>query len=449
MADALADVPSRSGGDAAPSPATHLFETDYGPHLLVVDGSQVFSIPDDLVSALEESVNLTGGSAAILGQFGIVAQGFVDHAELITPPLRTLSLSVAQACNLGCSYCYAQGGGFGGKAKAMPWSVAQSAIDRLIAGANPGDRVFLSFLGGEPTLNRRLIRRATDYALERAETRDVAVGFALTTNATLVTAEDAQFFEVHGFSVTVSLDGIGEVHDRLRPFKRGGASFQRAMDGVRHLLAAQSAMQVSARVTVTPHNLDLRETLDALVKEGFHSVGFSPMLSAPNGRDELRTADLDRMLDQMMDCGEAFLDHTKAGRRYPFSNMLMALRQIHEGTHRPYPCGAGAGYLAASADGQLFACHRFVDDELGLFGDLQHGIDRARQRDWLDDRHVNRQEPCRSCWARYLCGGGCHHEVINRGRAACDYIRGWLTFCLKAYVELSEEAPEVLGLRPS
>ena len=51
---------------------------------------------------------------------------------------------------------------------------------------------------------------------------------------------------------------------------------------------------------------------------------------------------------------------------------------------------------------------------------LTAGVDRSGQAHWLAERHVHRQEPCRSCWARYLCGGGCHHEVIRRGRPACD-----------------------------
>ena len=28
------------------------------------------------------------------------------------------------------------------------------------------------------------------------------------------------------------------------------------------------------------------------------------------------------------------------------------------------------------------------------------------------------------------------HEVIHRGRPACDYIRGWLHYCLEAYLRL-------------
>ncbi|MCK1267635.1 SPASM domain-containing protein [Bradyrhizobium sp. 49] len=53
------------------------------------------------------------------------------------------------------------------------------------------------------------------------------------------------------------------------------------------------------------------------------------------------------------------------------------------------------------------------------------------------DRHVHRQSPCAGCWARYLCGGGCYHEVTARGRPACEFIRGWLHFVLQLYLRLT------------
>ena len=44
-----------------------------------------------------------------------------------------------------------------------------------------------------------------------------------------------------------------------------------------------------------------------------------------------------------------------------------------------------------------------------------------------------------------MCGGGCHHEVISRGRPACDYIRGWLHWCLGAYARLTVARPDWFG----
>jgi uncharacterized protein len=323
----------------------------------------------------------------------------------------------------------------------MSLETALQAVDLLLADAEPGVRVNLAFLGGEPLANREGVRTATQYAHRRAAAKGVNLGFSITTNGTLLTPDDAKFFERFGFAVTISLDGIGEAHNRQRPFKNGAPSYDRIISRVEPLLARQRRMQVSARVTVTPSNLDLLSTLDGLLGLGFHSVGFSPMLSSPGKLGEMDRASLESMLAQMKACGQRFEERVIAGVRYPFLNMVNALREIHLGTHRPYPCGAGAGYLGVSADGGLYACHRFVDDPRAAMGRVDASIDGGRRNAWLAERHVHRQEPCRGCWARYLCGGGCHHEVIHRGRPACDYIRGWLDYCIQAYVHLRVRKP--------
>lgn len=424
-------------------------------HLLVVDGSRLFDAAEDLFSELRQSMEgdrLPG----ILDRLGLAGDPLIDDVPLASPPLRALSLAIAQKCNLGCTYCYAQQGEFGGAAKNMALETANASVDLLLAEAKPGDRFNLAFLGGEPLANRATVQAVTRRAAALAQERGAILSFSITTNGTLVREADAGFFEEHGFAVTISLDGPGEVHDALRPYKSGRGSYDTVMQNVRPLLRYQRRMQVSARVTVTPRNLGLRETLDHFLAEGFHSVGFSPLLRSPNGGDEMSVDDLEMMLGEMIDCGHEFERRTRLGERYAFANLANALKEIERGTHRPYPCGAGAGYLGVSADGDLSACHRFVGDAQGQMGSVGSGVDHTRQDAWLADRHVHRQEPCRSCWARYLCGGGCHHEVIQRGRPACDYIRGWLHYCLEAYLRLSAagacpiptESPMASGMKP-
>ena len=424
----------------------HLFQTEDGPHLLLVDGSQLFKIDDDLGQRLA-AAGLVDADAArvVLAEHGLGLKRYIGDEPLEHPPLRALSLAVAERCNLGCTYCYAEGGSFGVPAQNMEWEVAEASVRRLFAEAAPGERVTLAFLGGEPLVNRALIRRATELAAKIATGQNIPIGFSITTNGTLLTADDAKFFECYGFAVTVSLDGVGVIHDRLRPTKGGRGTYDRVIANVGPLLARQRRMQVSARVTVTPSNLGLRATLAHFIDLGFHSVGFSPMLSAPTGLGEMQTPDLDVLLDEMIVCGREFERRVVAGEAYPFANMMTALQEIHRGTHRPYPCGAGAGYFGVSASGGLFACHRFVEDDAGAMGHITQGVDQERQRRWLAERMVDRQEPCRSCWARYLCGGGCHYEVIRRGRPACDYIRGWLDYVLGAYVRLSRQRPDLFS----
>lgn len=431
-----ADARHYMSASAPRSRDVHLLETVSGCHLLVVDGSRLFDAPSAVFARVDRAIT-EGRAGEVLAGLGFSGQAWIDDRPLTDPPLHALSLAIAQKCNLGCAYCYAQQGEFGGAAKNMTEARANQAVDLLLDGASPGGRLNLAFLGGEPLVNRSVLQSVTRRAAERAARRGVTLSFSITTNGTLLTEGDADFFEEFGFAVTVSLDGPREVHDGQRPFKSGKGSFDRIMENLAPLLSRQRRMQVSARVTVTPANLTLRRTLDQFVEAGFHSVGFSPMLSAPGGAGEMRAEDLEVMLAEMIDCGREFERRALAGERYPFANMLNAIREIQRGTHRPYPCGAGAGYLGVSADGDLAACHRFVGDAEGAMGSLDTGIDARKRTIWLAERHVHTQEPCRDCWARYLCGGGCHHEVIRRGRPACDYIRGWLHYCLEAYLRLA------------
>jgi uncharacterized protein len=418
------------------SPGAHLLETDAGHHVFLPDGSRLFDADARLAARLAEAID-AGRLDGLLDELDVRGVPYIDDEPLTTPPIHAISLAIAQKCNLGCTYCYAQQGEFGGPARSMTRDVAERAVDLLVNGATPGAKLTLAFLGGEPLANRALLRDTTRRAAALAAARGVTLGFSITTNGTLATAADADFFEEFGFAVTVSLDGPRETHDALRPFKSGKGTFDRIMRNIAPMLAKQRRMQVTARVTVTPRNLQLRAALDEFVAAGFHTVGFSPLLRSPTGQGELERGDLEVLLGEMLDCGREFERRTLAGEPYPFANMLNALREIERGTHRPYPCGAGAGYLGVSAEGDLAACHRFVGDADGAMGSLAVGIDTTRRAAWLRGRHVHRQEPCTKCWARYLCGGGCHHEVIARGRPACDYIRGWLHYCLGAYLRLT------------
>ncbi|MFZ5546297.1 MAG: SPASM domain-containing protein [Pseudomonadota bacterium] len=429
----------------------HCFTTVHGAHALLADGSRVYDVPAGFEAQLEEAARQgPAAERALLARLGLLGEAPAIGEPLAPPVVNALALAVSEHCNLACGYCYADGGSFGGQAQHMPWAVARGAVEQLLARVPAGGTASLAFLGGEPLLNRAVLRQATELAAQRAAQRGVAMRFALTTNATVLTEDDAAFLADHGFAVTVSIDGEKELHDALRPTLGGSGSYQRIVARLQPLLAAQGrparqgpAMQVSARVTVTARHTALRATLEHLISLGFHSVGFSPSLTSRDASLALSAAHMQALLAQMIECAQAFEQHLLRGEPYPFSNMLAALQELHRGTHRPLPCGAGAGYLGVSADGSYSACHRFVADPRAAMGSLQQGIDDTARAQWLRQRHVDHQEPCRRCWARYLCGGGCHHEVLNRGRVACDFIRGWLHHALGAYVRISQQRPEL------
>jgi uncharacterized protein len=430
-------APDLIGAARPRSPHVHLA----GDLALLSETARIYRLDPAQVAWLSDAL-LAGDAVPELARLGLAAPDPAPPPETPERPVRALALTVAQTCNLACVYCYAAGGNFGGPDTRMSWQVARDAIDALITGTPPGGSVKIAFMGGEPAVARDLIRRSVLHARRRAAARAVTLGFSVTTNATLLTEADADFLAEHRFAVTVSLDGGRAANDRLRPARGGAGSFDRVAARLGPLLARRDRIALSARVTATPDNLDLPATMAALGGLGFASVGVSPMITSPTGQGALAPDDYARLLAAMVRCGEDWLAATLDGRAHPFANLATALQELHRGQPRSHACGAARDYLAVDAAGAYSACHRFVNDPAGQLGSLGDGIDHGARRAWLAARSVETQVPCATCWARRLCGGGCHHEVVHAGRPACDYVRGWLHFAMTVYGRLLEARPD-------
>src|SRR5271155_1961590 len=141
--------------------------------LFVVNGSRLYRVGAEVIEQLDRAA--LSGDASVqdtLDRFGLFSPAEIDDTPLESPPIHALSLAVAQKCNLGCTYCYAGQGEFGGPSKGMTWEIAQRAVELLMQGAAPKARVNLAFLGGEPLANRSVLRAATEYAAELARKQD-------------------------------------------------------------------------------------------------------------------------------------------------------------------------------------------------------------------------------------------------------------------------------------
>src|SRR5229473_2553271 len=164
----------------------HLVESGAALHLLAVDGSRFYDVDPDTYRRLGAAV-ADGTSETTLRELGLSrATRAIDDAPPADPPVRALSLAIAQKCNLSCTYCYAQQGSFGSSPQNMPGDTAKRAVDLLLSEAAAGDRVNLSFLGGEPLVNRSVLRETTIYAARAAARRGIAIGLSITTNGTLI-----------------------------------------------------------------------------------------------------------------------------------------------------------------------------------------------------------------------------------------------------------------------
>lgn len=426
------------------APLFKIFQSAVGEHLLIVPHSRVF----DLTHDLERDGDALVLPASLLAALADSANGEVPLDNVVEPPAQSISLNVSSSCNLTCSYCYAARGSFhGAQPDPMPWEVARAAIDKLLSGADPQSPITVGFLGGEPFVNRRLIHHAVEYAAGEGSKRGLDVRFSVTTNGTLLHEDDVELLRKHRFAVTVSVDGGEEIQRLQRPASGGKkGSYEMLVGATRSLLADPGSAQVAARATVSRGEFNLRERFEAILSIGFREVGFAPLRSEKPDGDGLRDEDWPGYLNAMAEVAKLELGRAYQGMPIRFSNLAVALKQLHRGASSPYPCGAGGGYFSVGANGNWYACHRAIGSSTFRLGDNE-GLDVERRQQFLAARHVHSQPACRLCWARYLCSGGCHQEASSRNDSSCGFIRGWLEFCLAAYCELSVSRPDFFDQR--
>ena len=127
-----------------------------------------------------------------------------------------LDLDVTVECNLRCTYCFKEKW-----TEHMEDQVAFDTMIWLLYASGPHRDVTVNFMGGEPLIRFRMIKKLVPFAKRRAWQMGKSIHFGMTTNGTLVTDEVVSFWKKWGMGFHTSIDGTPEVQDRNRPTTAG------------------------------------------------------------------------------------------------------------------------------------------------------------------------------------------------------------------------------------
>lgn len=324
----------------------------------------------------------------------------VPSLEGSVRPVHAVLLMTNQ-CNLRCTYCYANAGEEA-RVVRMPWAVARSVIDAVVANAAAsGETPSVTFHGGgEPTVHWSTLVRAVRYARGLApRTR-----FSMSSNG-LWTQSQRQFICTHFDQLSLSLDGVRDVQDQQRPRMDGSGSFDAIMENIRGI--EEAGIDFGVRMTVLPETVSAMVDSVRFLCESTRSaaIQIEPTFTSHRGH----YADLnDAFADAFAD---AFIHAWEVGRA--------AGRHVYFSGARPWVispvfCLAPMQAMVATADGRLVTCFEVFSEQSPLAGAFTVGrieggqacYDRAALRGYLE-RQQHRRAECRECFCYWHCCGDC------------------------------------------
>ncbi len=159
--------------------------------------------------------------------------------------------NITRRCNLSCMHCYSDS-----HDRAYPGELTTADGRRLLDDLASFGAPTVIFSGGEP-LTRPDLFELAEHAGE------AGLRCVLSTNGTFITPEVARRIKDAKFSyVGISLDGIGEAHDKVRGRK---GAYDEALTGLRN--CRDAGTRVGLRYTIHRKNVDQLSAIFDLLEE--------------------------------------------------------------------------------------------------------------------------------------------------------------------------------------
>lgn len=322
----------------------------------------------------------------------------------VSPPqepirLANITLNLTNRCNLACTWCYNAGrttDELAPEALAASLESARGVVD---------EDATLNILGGEPFVDWPRLRRFLECV-----TRPSDLPILISTNGTLLTDEIVAHLSSCPVDIQVSLDGPEAVkHDAVR----GAGAYDRAVEGIRRLVAAGIHVIVSMVYTRDSYR-GIERYLERALELGVTEARFIPLRRIGHGlAGPAQAPDQHEVFCYVRDLLARRPAFVPLLKRDFFTILYTSCRM----SIQRQGCGIGRRVIFVDADGRVypcpnhvgaaFECGRLPEDSLADL--LNDAPVFRRMRECYNVGHYTR---CRGCAFRSWCAGDCRGEVL-------------------------------------
>lgn len=301
--------------------------------------------------------------------------------------------NMTENCNLKCSYCYASVG------------IKDINSEFVFDTINTYEPKRISFLGGEPLLNKQIILDC----LEKYPDKEID----FVTNGTIV---DLELFEKFK-QITVSID-CPDKDDRV--FIQGTSSFQIVKNNIKHILE-HSNIVIELKVVLTNNNYRYWKIMDGL--------------------NDMNRISMHILFDHFSDFNKLFYEDLLDRMYFEFFEILQGTIKLQHSIFTSFPsiadennlsyrigssCSVGRS-LAFSVNKELFPCIEIASNN--KFKDMVTST-KEEIRDMTFQDRLIKVEKCSNCIIRYVCNGCLYFgdnewvcQIKRRGTILATFLR--------------------------
>jgi uncharacterized protein len=330
-----------------------------------------------------------------------------EYAE--RDPQINLVVTASSNCALGCNR--QEYGGYCGQIH-KPGAIRLDAITRVADLLQRSRREYhrslsISWFGGEPLLALKEIGEATQHLRRVAAELGLDYSATVVTGGTMLTADVARhcFHDLSIRSASISLDGVGPVHDRRRGTKSGKPTFGQIVANVDAIILSEDleGLALSVRCNVDARNKDdCFELIDFARSKGWQrrvDLYFAPVHpwgQAATGSIRLRPEEFARIESSLL----KKLHEEGFPQRFIPPRKKIVCRVV------------SSSQLVVGTNGDIHRCTEtpltpvnLRRDSLGAPSQFQSISDVPRW-EW-NSKIADGKTPCSTCNVLPVCGGGC------------------------------------------
>lgn len=359
---------------------------------------------------------LDGGYLVRKGQdqYADIKKAYESHR--FDPKAMTLSIAPTMSCNFSCDYCY-QGDR---KARAVMKREVQDALVAFVEKSVPNiNHLHTAWYGGEPMLRWQTIYNLADRFIDLCNANGIKYDAMMVTNGYLLTQEKAErLYRRRVHTIQITLDGPPEEHNRRRPLKTGGPTFDSVVANIKKIVGT-IPISINVRINVDARNCDIAG-MDYMFqiladnglanKKGF-GVYFAPVEAITEECHQIVDSILihEAYAQKELELYKMAIRKGVAGYRYPprFRGTCAAVRPN--------------GYVVLP-DGAMHKCWDTVSsgkNAVGTLFDMDTVADNDIYQRWLNWSPFDTEE-CKQCLLLPNCAGACAYKMLYHKKTAGD-----------------------------